>query len=168
MTALRRLLAGPASALIVPVPEAEPLLAGAPVAALGPHITVLYPFRRSRELDDATLERLAALATATDAFDYELAELGRFPGVLYVAPRPAEPFAALVARCAAQWPEHPPYGGAFAETVPHLTLAEGDEPAGLAERATARLPLAARADQLWLMTRQRGGWRRRAALPLGR
>jgi len=109
--------------------------------------------------------REGPLATAARS---SLAAVRRFPRVLYLAPEPAAPFVAMTEACARRWPEHPPYAGAFADVIPHLTLAEGPEPPGLAERAASMLPLRARAETAWLMTpRPGGGWKRRALIPLG-
>ena len=73
----------------------------------------------------------------------------------------------LPPECTSQWPSHLPYGGAFPEFIPHLTLAIGPEPTGLAERATSLLPISARATEVWLMERIKSeGWRRVARLPL--
>jgi hypothetical protein len=74
---------------------------------------------------------------------------------------------ALTEACAERWPDHPPYAGAFDEVIPHLSLVEGPEPPGLAERAAAQLPLRARAEEVWLMAPQRdGSWRECARVPL--
>lgn len=158
---------GPASALLVPVAAAAgvcpPRRDGMP-----PHITVLYPFLGSRRLhgaDAAIREVLSGFC----AFEFALTRVGRLPGVLYLAPEPAEPFLALTAACARRWPQHPPYGGAHRTVVAHLTLAEGPEPPGLAERAAALLPIEATAEEVWLMTRRPGRrWRRRATAVLRR
>jgi hypothetical protein len=130
-------------------------------------VTVLYPFvparRAGPELTEALRETFAPLAP----FDFVLTELRRFPGVLYLAPEPAAPFVALTEACVARWPEHPPYAGAYAEVIPHLSLAEGDEPPGAADRATSALPLPARAEEVWLMAAGRDGrWRERARIRL--
>jgi 2'-5' RNA ligase len=158
---LSRLRGGP-SALLVPVegiglePPAD--------NGLPPHVTVLFPFARPRAgLADELEETLGAFP----AFDFALTAIGRFPGVLYLAPEPAAPFVALTEACVARWPEHPPYGGAYDETIPHVTLAEGDEPPGLAEPIARALPLRARASEVWLMAPgPTGRWRRRAVVAL--
>jgi len=53
-----------------------------------------------------------------------LSEVGVFPGALYLAPTPKEPFVALTAAFARHFPEYPPYGGQFRKVVPHLTVAQ--------------------------------------------
>jgi hypothetical protein len=156
---------GPPTALLVPV-------SGLPVEAhtppgMPPHITVLYPFVPARaagpELVAALRETIAPFA----AFDFTLTAVRRFPGVLYLAPEPAAAFVALTDACVTRWPDHPPYGGAFDEVIPHLSLAEGPEPAGAAEQAEAHLPIAARAEAVLLMAPgDDGRWRERARVPL--
>jgi 2'-5' RNA ligase len=162
----RRARRGAATALLVPVPAAAGLaVGGAP--ALPPHVTVLYPFVGTRAVGADLVEALHETLGAVPSFDFALTTLGRFPGVLYAAPEPAEPFVALTEACVRRWPGHPPYGGAYDTVVPHLTLAEGPEPAGLPERAAAALPLAARAEEVWLMAPTAGGpWRHLAAVAL--
>jgi hypothetical protein len=118
------------TALIVPVPEAEPRVAELrlrhdPMAALGvpAHVTVLFPFAPPDEVDDAGV---AELATAHAPFAFELTETRRFgEDVTYLAPEPAAPFSALTDAAAARWPEYPPYEGVHEIVIPHLTLALG-------------------------------------------
>jgi hypothetical protein len=165
MSRLGALRDGPSSALVVPVPGAEALAPGS--AGLPAHVTVLYPFLGTRRIGENTVTALAETFAACAPFDFALTAVARFPGVLYLAPEPAAAFVALTGACVARWPEHPPYAGAYAEVVPHVTLAEGPEPAGLAERASAALPIAGHAGVVWLMVPGRGGrWRLRAELPL--
>jgi hypothetical protein len=47
----------------------------------------------------------------------------RFPGVLYLDPEPADGLRQLTLAIAGRWPKAPPYGGAFDEVIPHLTVA---------------------------------------------
>ncbi|MER6514958.1 2'-5' RNA ligase family protein [Nonomuraea sp. NPDC001636] len=90
------------------------------------HVTILYPFLDRDRLDEVALGRLIA---AHAAFDVRFAGCGRFPGVLYLAPGPERPFRELTEAVAARWPEAPPYEGRFASIVPHLTVADRQEPA---------------------------------------
>lgn len=62
------------------------------------------------------------------AFPFVLSAVGRFPGVLCLAPDPAEPFIALTRAIEACWPQHPSYEGAFDDVVPHVTVVKGQEP----------------------------------------
>lgn len=171
MTALTarvaRVRRGRPSAVIVPLPEAGSLVPGHE-DAMPPHVTVVYPFRPSRLLGPDVEEALGEIASRALPFDVTLARIGRFPGVLYAAPEPVTPFVDLTEACVRRWPQYPPYSGRFAEIIPHVTLHEGPEPAGLADMAAARLPLRACASEVWLMARGRGGhWTKRLALPMG-
>lgn len=85
------------------------------------HITLLGPW--ISDPDDAELRTVAEIAKSTPSFAFTLEEIATFPdGIVYLAPAPAAPFTDLTARLARAFPEHPPYAGAFASVVPHLTL----------------------------------------------
>lgn len=68
-----------------------------------------------------------------------------------------------------RWPDQPPYGGAFADIVPHLTVAVGEEGLGEIERELmSRLPIAARATEAWLIADVAPGrWTRQRTFRLG-
>ncbi|MFI0941521.1 2'-5' RNA ligase family protein [Streptomyces sp. NPDC021020] len=166
------------TALVVRVPEAEPVV-GAWRGRLDPsaragvpaHVTVLVPFLDESRLDRGTRDDLAALLAARPAFDVAFARCGRFPGVLYLVPEPAGPLAALTAAVAARWPEAPPYGGRFAGVVPHLTVADGQDEAVLADveaGLAAGLPITSRVRAVDLMAFDGARWQPRASFPLGR
>jgi 2'-5' RNA ligase len=121
--------------LIVKVPAAEPIVGGwrsqfdsAAAAGVLAHITVLYPFLGRDRVDASVLAELDALLAKHQAFDLQLTQCRRFPGVLYLAPEPETELRALTAAIASRWPEAPPYGGQFADVVPHLTIAHSQEP----------------------------------------
>lgn len=140
--------------LIVTVSEAEPVVGGwrsrfdpAAVAGVPAHITVLYPFLPWQRVDDVVRAELNALFATHQAFDLQLSQLRRFPGVLYLAPEPDAGLRALTEAVAGRWPEAPPYAGQFADVVPHLTIAHGQEPQVLdmiESDVRGRLPIAAR------------------------
>jgi 2'-5' RNA ligase len=168
------------SALVVLAPPAEPLVKAYreehdPSAALGvpAHLTVLYPFHPPG-LPRALLARLAALFAEFAPFDYALAELRRFPGVLYLAPEPEAPFRLLTRRVADAFPDFPPYGGRFSDIIPHLTLAQLEDAERLERVAAhfqgacgAKLPLRLRAESVALMDNEQGAWRVCATFRLG-
>jgi len=157
---------GAATAVIVPVPEARRVVPEWTLA-MEPHVTVLYPFVPASGIDDALIGALREVLAGVAAFDLALATVRRFPGVLYLAPEPAAPFVAITEACARRWPQHPPYEGRFAEVVPHLTLAEGPEPPGLAARVGTLLPLRTRAAEVQLLAPVRGaGWQSVLEIPL--
>jgi 2'-5' RNA ligase len=121
--------------LIVKVPAAEPIVGGwrsqfdfAAAAGVPAHITVLSPFLDRDRVDAGVLADLDALLARHQAFDLQLSQCRRFPGVLYLAPEPETELRALTADIAGRWPEAPPYGCQFADVVPHLTIARDQEP----------------------------------------
>jgi 2'-5' RNA ligase len=168
------------SALVVLAPAAEALVKSYrdqfdPSAALGipAHVTVLYPFYPPA-VSAAVMARLAALFAEFAPFDYAVTEMRRFPDVLYLAPEPEAPFRELTGRVAEAFPDYPPYGGKYAEVIPHLTLAQFEDAGQLEDvaahfRATGggRLPLALRAEAVTLMDNDHGAWRVAATFPLG-
>jgi 2'-5' RNA ligase len=162
---VRRLLEGATTSLIVPVAVADPLLhESSREPGLPAHITVLYPFLTTKAIDDATGLALASVVEDVAAFEFVLSEIRRFPGVVYLAPEPATPFIALTEALVERWPSNPPYEGAFDEITPHLTVAYGES---VPESLAAQLPVAARAEEVWLMSRVAGRWVQRRRFPLG-
>ncbi|MFF4310764.1 hypothetical protein [Streptomyces sp. NPDC001507] len=71
---------------------------------------------------------------------------------------------------AERWPENPPFGGAFDDIVPHLTVAQGQDESVMA-RAEASLltslPVVARVSTVDLLVHDGRRWERRASFPLG-
>lgn len=98
------------------------------------------------------LQRVGAIAARTQPFDFALADFGVFPdGIIYLAPTPAAPFSALTAALTRAFPEYPPYGGAFGEVLPHLTLdrLSDDVSSESVQRSVGALvPLATRATRI--------------------
>jgi 2'-5' RNA ligase len=133
------------SALLVLVPEAEPLVRALrlrfdPSAAVGvpAHISVLFPFMPPEQLTADVLERLRAIAGGFVEFDFTLNRTARFARTTYLVPEPDKHFAAMTAKLAREFPDYPPYGGRFPEVIPHLTVADQSELfASIAERELA-------------------------------
>ena len=127
----------PFTALLVPVPAADWLVAGRPMKhgyaaglVVPAHVTLLAPFVAPDQLTDGVVTELAALFGDVVPFPFELARASRFPdGPVYLAPDPAAPFRHLVGELARAFPEHPPYEARFDGVVPHLTvpLREGEQ-----------------------------------------
>jgi len=166
------------TALLVPVAAAEPLvrkhrLALDPVAPLGvpAHVTVLYPFIPPDDVDQSVCDAITKVLTDFAPFRFTLTEVRQFAdGVIYLAPEPAQPFIAITEALARQWPDQQPYGGAFDEVIPHLSvaMANGESAAHKIEAAlNGGLPLETHADAVWLMEGQRDDrWAIRAVFPL--
>ncbi len=148
------------SAVSLPVPEAEALVGAwrqrfdrSASVGVPAHITLLYPFLPPAQIGAGDVERLAAVFADTPATAFSLVAVRRFPAVLYLAPEPDAFFRGLMSRIWSLYPQTPPYGGAFQEVIPHLTVAQADDPAVLDEVEAAvspRLPVAARAAEAWL------------------
>lgn len=100
-----------------------------PVAADGvpAHVTILFPFVPADELRPPIRDRLVQALSSVRPFEVRFPRTGRFPGSLWLAPEPAQPFHELIQCVAAAFPEHPPYEGLHDEVIPHLTLALGAE-----------------------------------------
>jgi 2'-5' RNA ligase len=136
------------------------------------HVTVLYPFVPAAEVDEALLADLRTLVAGFPSFAFELRECRHFPGVLYLAPDPPEPFVALTEAVVAAYPGYLPYEGVFADVVPHLTVAEGEHTVlGRAEGEIRQLlPIAAEAREIVLLEEvdpELARWRTHSRLPLG-
>jgi hypothetical protein len=172
------------SALLLPVPAAEPAVAeqrarwdasardGVPA-----HLTVLYPFLPPGLIDGAVLTSLRQLFAGFPAFAFTLDRVAWFgQGVLWLGPRDATPFCDLIARAREAFPQYPPYGGRYAEVIPHLTVGDRGGAAALrtAENAVRPfLPVEAAATEVVLMAgpppgnpdTPPGQWRRLASFP---
>jgi 2'-5' RNA ligase len=127
----------------------------------------MYPFLPARSVGAVEEDTLAELARGIKPFDFALARLGRLPRVHYLAPEPAETFVEITERIQHLWPSCLPYGGAYDTVVPHMTVASADQPpSGLADLERV-LPIATRANELWLIEQSPDGWRTRRRFPLG-
>jgi hypothetical protein len=114
------------------------------------HITLLGPFVDEQDVDAKLVAIIRELLEDVPAFSFELSIVRRFPnGLLYLAPRPAEPFARLTGMLTGTFPDWPPYGGEFHGVVPHLSLGSGPS-ADQLQKLQARLPIAATADAVSL------------------
>ena len=169
------------SALVVVSGEAESVVSPTrhqydPSAAHGmpAHITLLYPFVPPRMLDHSTQLSVAAVARSHSSFSYSLHEMKQFPGALYLAPSPSQPFRALASDLAMAFPDYPPYEGQFAEIVPHLTVASSPHERAFPriEREFAKaqaggLRVQCHASEVSLFVFQDRAWRPAWSVPLG-
>ncbi|MEV0430889.1 2'-5' RNA ligase family protein [Micromonospora sp. NPDC050495] len=169
------------TALIVAVPEAEPAVgrfrsaldtaAGWGVPA---HVTVLYPFLPPDRITDEVIADLGRICAATPRFAVSFAEVKWFgDAVVWLAPDPDDAFRQLTAAVWRRFPETAPYGGAYAEVVPHLTIGHDAPKPVLAEAAEAvagRLPIRATVEAVRLIsgTAAPDSWHTRHEFALGR
>jgi 2'-5' RNA ligase len=161
---------GTQTALILKVPEAESIV-GAwrerydPSAREGvpAHMTVLFPFVPFQSLDESVRDRVAGLARMSAPIELSFPACRRFPGVLWLAPQEPEPVTALIRETMKEFPDYPPYEGAVADIIPHLTIAYGDDELldGIELEVSRRLsrPILSRIDRLTLLAHEAAGWR---------
>jgi len=169
------------TALVVRVPEAEPLvglfrLMHDPVASRGmpAHVTILYPFRTPDAVDESVRSTLRRFFASRARFECVLPRTDTFPGVLYLTPEPDEPFRALTRGVVRVFPDTPPYGGAISDPDPHLTVAHADDADELdaiatrfADASRNRLPVRVVVADVWLMEARDGVWWPREPYSLG-
>jgi 2'-5' RNA ligase len=147
-----------------------------PVASLGvpAHVTLLYPFVEPDEISAAIVRGLRAVVASEPPFDIELSTTRTFPaeapypGTTYLEPTDPRPFIRLTAAIWAAFPDNPPFEGAYAEIVPHVTIADD---AGRFEEVDAvartQLPIRQRVVRAWLIVQGADRrWTRRARLAL--
>lgn len=161
--------------LVVIVSAAEPVVGRArssydPSTWYGvpPHVSVLFPFLPQNAIDDGVREEVGRICASVTAFDVSFAKVRRWPSVGYLAPDTEAPFRWLTAAVAARWPDHPPYGGEFEESVPHLTVAEGDGASIAAAEALVGpgLPISTRVERVDLIGFDGARWASMAGFPL--
>lgn len=170
------------TALVLEIPEAEAVVAvhrqrfdaSAPLGVPA-HVTVLYPFVAASAIDDRLLATLTALFARCPSFDYRFSDTAWFDSeVLWLAPDDAAPFTALTEAAAAAFPEHPPYGGAHDDVVPHLTVAHDvavEQMRAAEADIRPQLPVAGSATGVTLLRQAASGrqweWFTRFALGIG-
>lgn len=165
------------AAIVALVPEAESLVEPfrarydlSAAAGMPAHITINYLFT-PRPIQDG----LCDLFLGYPSFEFMLSRVKLWPDVLYLTPEPSNPFIGLIEHVVRRFPDSPPYGGRFADIVPHLTVAHTQEEDILAQVAAEfarvsadRLPVTARLEELWLMDNRDVRWKKRLRLPLSK
>jgi 2'-5' RNA ligase superfamily len=136
------------------------------------HVTLIYPFRDSSLLNNATARGVADVLSGFTSFPFRLtaAKYFRSPQVvLYLGSEPAAPFANLIQALATAFTDTPPYGGVFEDIVPHLSVAD-EQDTGLLTTieadVTPRLPIEATAREVELVEHAAEGWRLRQTFTL--
>ncbi len=135
------------------------------------HVTALGPFLSPDAIDPEALRLVAETACRTTSFAFTLSRVETFPnGIIHLVPEPDEPFRALTAALCEAFPSCLPYGGAFGDVQPHLTL--DARSATVSESSTAALlegllPVVSRAERLDLALWQQNGCRVLASWSLG-
>lgn len=162
------------SAVVVPVPEAEPAVSRwrdgldrSAAEGMPAHITVLFPFLPESQLTADVRIQLEAICAERDPIVVTLPTASRFPGVLYLDPVPSDGLRELTLAIAERWPEAPPYGGRHDDVVPHLTVAMADDTMLDAVQAeiTSHLPIKTILEQARIYAFDGHRWQVRGALP---
>jgi hypothetical protein len=165
------------SALIVPIPEVEPIVGQLrlqydPAARLGvaAHITLLYPFCPP-QIISGEIDTLRNVCGSIEAFSFSFNEVRRFPATAYLHPDKSGAFAQIIRTLLGIWTNYQPYGGAFDHIVPHLTVADRVNNAILnmvEDTLRGQLPIQCAAREVWLLTSDEVGmWSKKASFPLG-
>ena len=168
------------SALVVLVPEAGALLeslrqqyAVDTAQDVPAHVTVLYPFQPPGEISAEVLHELQEMFATFRSFSCSFADVRQLANVVYLAPKPDRPFRRLTELAVRRFPDTPPYGGKFADVIPHLTIAEASDAAQLQQLTDeferllhGRLPLRTRVTEVALMDNESSSWQVRARFPL--
>lgn len=149
----------------------ERTCADRPSIGIPPHVTLLFPFAPSEQIDEGVLAGLESLFASTTTFAVSFRELRRWPDMLYLAPEPPEPFARLTGAIVARWPDYRAYEGVHDEVIPHLTVAYGDNEllAEVEADVTPKLPIEAVVTEAVLFEEIEpdwGRWDQRARFPL--
>jgi hypothetical protein len=162
------------TAIVVPVPEADPLIdrwrrknttSGA--EGMPAHITLIHPFADTSQYASGLGHIVEATMAGMGEVDYSLVSTAYFrgmPSTLYLVPEPPDPFVTMTKALADEFPQYPPYGGMFSEIIPHVTVAQHDDPdlLGEIEQDVKRsLPIQARASAVALFEHAAPpyGWR---------
>jgi 2'-5' RNA ligase len=164
------------SAIIIPVPEVEPILGPLrlkydPSAKLGvpAHITLLFPFCSAQAVN-AEVEALGKVCSSIELFSFSLAEVRRFTATAYLHPDKSETFAQITKMLIRKWPEYEPYAGVHREIIPHLTIADqvGSETLDVVEEIARRqIPIRCVAREIVLLASDHAGiWSTKAVFSL--
>jgi 2'-5' RNA ligase len=139
------------------------------------HVTLLFPFVPRGRLDENAIGDLEEFFSARTRLTLTLTGLGEFPGVVYAVPEPEAELREWIDRLCERFPEFPPYGGEFAEVVPHATLGTVDGPerhealvARARELTPGLFPLAVAVEDVALLEEHEPDrWRELRRFPLG-
>jgi 2'-5' RNA ligase len=120
------------------------------------HVTLLYPFAPREQLTKSLLAAVRSFFATEARFEFTLERIGLFPPeVVYLAPEPDGPLRDCTDAIYARFPDWPPDEGAFAEVIPHATLAEDVDAAAvraeIEKRLVPHLPRSYRIDEATLL-----------------
>ncbi|QNN51154.1 2'-5' RNA ligase family protein [Nocardioides mesophilus] len=139
--------------------------------AIPPHFTLLSPWYLDLTGDEAS-GRLRGAARGVEPFRLQFTSVGTFAtGHVYLRPDPSAELDELFAALTEAFPEFPPYGGAFSDWLPHLTVSRrgGEATASEVRReveASTPLTLDVHEVSAWEYLPS-GRWVRHLTVPLG-
>lgn len=140
--------------LVVPVPAADPAVRTIDGHdALPAHVTALGPFAPPPAITRDLLKIVGGITSDVMPWDSTFTRVRAFDdGTLWLAPEDDTPFRALTRALWGRFPNYPPYGGAFADVIPHLTLQEQSTLSrpDAGARVASMLPISHRVDRLEL------------------
>jgi 2'-5' RNA ligase len=168
------------SSLVIMVPEADHLVMPFRTkydsivdVGIPSHITINYPFKLDEPVREQQILELIMLFEKFHCFRYSLSDIRSFSNSIYLAPDPAEPFLALSQAVIDHYPESLPYEGKFGDVIPHLTLAEFENPEDLPDilekfrkASSGYLPIYAQVNEVLLMDNRSGNWETRQAFAM--
>jgi 2'-5' RNA ligase len=155
-------------AFLVPFRDLAPLVddwrertcTSKPSHGVPPHVTLLIPAPPDMEAAEVALAEFSP-------FDVTFRRLDRFPGTLWLAPEPTQPFVAMTEALVRQFPDNLPYEGTFETVTPHLTVAQGDDLDRAAAALRSLLPFRSQASSVVLLEQLAlARWGEAAELPL--
>jgi 2'-5' RNA ligase len=134
------------------------------------HVTILFPFLAAAELRATVRSALGGVAAARQPFTARFATPKRAEGSVWLIPDEQRQFLDLTFDVAAQWPDHPPYGGLHAgNLIAHLTLVESTDRDALDQAwAAASEAFEVSVTELVVIAEDENGyWHERWRVPLG-
>jgi 2'-5' RNA ligase len=136
------------------------------------HVTLLYPFAQREEVTPELLDDLRSFFATRRPYAFDLTRLASWPNVVYAVPEPDDELRECMRALWERFPQWPPYGGEFAEVVPHATLGEDVDAASvyadIESRIGLHLPHRCQAWDVALLEEYAPKrWRERERFPLG-
>jgi 2'-5' RNA ligase len=166
------------SAVIIPFPEVEDIvdvwrkdLDPSQLRGIPAHVTLLFPFANPAEMSNEILTVLEDYFSKVKAFTVTFDSTAWFDDrVIYLQPKPEHQFQIMTKQLLQSFPSYLPYGGKFAEPIPHLTLGDGGPLESLREAESSvrsSFPIETQATEAWLMTGGMGpsSWTLRHSFP---
>jgi 2'-5' RNA ligase len=167
------------SAVIIPFPHLDGIvdtwrrvLDPAQRRGIPAHVTLLFPFADPADLSVEILMLLSDYFSRVEKFNVTFASTAWFDDrVVYLQPRPEQQFRTMTKQLHQCFPSYLPYGGKFADPIPHLTLGDGGPLESLRKAESVvsdNFPIETEVTEAWLMSGGMGprSWSLRQSFPL--